>query len=709
MDMVDIAEEVIDLEMTDSTAGVEAEEKETSPQAGPTTTDAHVEQPKKKETPQGKQDAKERKHGGPPTEKERNLAMAMKHIAEEKKQAEMKGNVYLWLAEKIPEICNQAISMAKGDADVRMLAGHVSAEFRAAFQKLQHGGRAPNPGQTEKKRQSPETSKATKPKGTTAQKQEAPSGKRTYATVAKQASGGTKQPVAQKKKTTTKSPGKEGEQMCAKKQHQAMKITVPDSDSEMAEQFHEAPAPIVPAAKSRAPPVRTYDHSKPTNYPAFRTFLEAQWVLTGSNYSSQAEFILHCYGHLVDTAASQVHNYVKTMLKKPQVSLHQEANVEKFLDHLDTLFVDPAAAARALHQVSTLRANLSASPQAHVSRVTQLLHDAGSSAWADNVKKRQLTATLPKKENHVAWVVPELTEDLLIGYPWLKKKGALIDCAKDTVTFKSGIVAHGKLTNAPNFRSTLEQIHDVTKILHTVSQDSLHVFTASIDDINKALDRLQRDRQPADPNVWKKKVPHWVDIENVKAFDPDAQFTKKANPLLPHQSYQHKQPKQQPHDTDRRPQRQRTIMSSLLRSFEAQERAFKERRDEAKRLIIPLMEVIETHCAREATQTARAVKAEFLETAVRMLENILMGKISKTLKTDDRGQGQPKEAKKTPDDAHVAISFAEVAKMAAQTTAGNQSPAPEPKSHESAKQGGETTESWSESAQATSCAIARAS
>ncbi|KKF92109.1 hypothetical protein CFO_g5536 [Ceratocystis platani] len=212
MDMVDIAEEVIDLETTNSTAGVEAEEKETSPQAEPTTTCAHVEQPEKKETTKGKQAAKERKHGGPPTEKERNLAMAMKHIAEEKKQAEMKGKVYLWLAEKIPEICNQAISMAKGDADVRMLAGHVSAEFRAAFQKLQHRGHAPNPGQTEKKRQSPETGKATKPKGTTAQKQEAPSGKRTYATVAKQATGGTKQPVAQKK-TTIKSPGKEGEQM----------------------------------------------------------------------------------------------------------------------------------------------------------------------------------------------------------------------------------------------------------------------------------------------------------------------------------------------------------------------------------------------------------------------------------------------------------------------------------------------------------------
>ncbi|KAL2887177.1 hypothetical protein HOO65_050298 [Ceratocystis lukuohia] len=185
------------LETTNSTAGVEAEEKETSPQAEPTTTGAHVEQPEKKETTKGKQAAKERKHSGPPTEKERNLAMAMKHIAEEKKQVEMKG---------------KAISMVKGDADVRMLAGHVSAEFRAAFQKLQHRGHAPNPGQTEKKRQSPETGKATKPKWTTAQKQEAPSGKRTYATVAKQATGGIKQPVAQKK-TTIKSPSKEGEQM----------------------------------------------------------------------------------------------------------------------------------------------------------------------------------------------------------------------------------------------------------------------------------------------------------------------------------------------------------------------------------------------------------------------------------------------------------------------------------------------------------------
>ncbi|KAL2885989.1 hypothetical protein HOO65_070451 [Ceratocystis lukuohia] len=164
------------------------------------------------QTSQGKQAAKERKHVGSSTEKVRNLAMALRHIAAEKKQVELRGNVYLWLAEKILEICNQAISMAKGDADIRMLAGHVSAEFRAAFQKLQHGGRAPNPGQTEKKKQSPEPSKPTKPMGMTAQGQEAPNGKKTYAPIAKQASGGTNQAVTLKK-TISKSPGKEGEQV----------------------------------------------------------------------------------------------------------------------------------------------------------------------------------------------------------------------------------------------------------------------------------------------------------------------------------------------------------------------------------------------------------------------------------------------------------------------------------------------------------------
>ncbi|KAL1900800.1 hypothetical protein Cpir12675_000815, partial [Ceratocystis pirilliformis] len=99
--------------------------------------------------------------------------------------------------------------MAKGDVDIRTLAGHVSAEFRAAFQKLQHRGRPPNPGQTEEEKQSPEPSKHAKPMVTTAQRQVAPNGKKAYATIAKQTSGGTKQPVILKKKSISKPPSKD--------------------------------------------------------------------------------------------------------------------------------------------------------------------------------------------------------------------------------------------------------------------------------------------------------------------------------------------------------------------------------------------------------------------------------------------------------------------------------------------------------------------
>ncbi|KAL5629401.1 hypothetical protein BROUX41_001007 [Berkeleyomyces rouxiae] len=87
---------------------------------------------------------KENEKRGAATEKDRNLAMARKHIAGEMKKIELRAEAYLWLAEKIPEMCNEAVAMAKGDANVRKLAGHVSQEFRAMLQKLQ-GGTTPAP------------------------------------------------------------------------------------------------------------------------------------------------------------------------------------------------------------------------------------------------------------------------------------------------------------------------------------------------------------------------------------------------------------------------------------------------------------------------------------------------------------------------------------------------------------------------------------
>ncbi|KAL2887659.1 hypothetical protein HOO65_050780 [Ceratocystis lukuohia] len=59
------------------------------------------------------------------------------------------------------------------------------------------------------------------------------------------------------------------------------------------------------------------------------------------------------------------------------------------------------------------------------------------------------------------------------------------------------------------------------------------VFRATVEDINKALDRLYQDQLPTDPSKWKSKVPAWVSNENVDAFNPDAQFTKRLPPHRP--------------------------------------------------------------------------------------------------------------------------------------------------------------------------------
>ena len=40
-------------------------------------------------------------------------------------------------------------------------------------------------------------------------------------------------------------------------------------------------------------------------------------------------------------------------------------------------------------------------------------------------------------EQHVAYVVNGMRDDLLIGFPWLQSRGAHLDCGAGSVYFKS--------------------------------------------------------------------------------------------------------------------------------------------------------------------------------------------------------------------------------------------------------------------------------
>ncbi|KKF96579.1 hypothetical protein CFO_g1043 [Ceratocystis platani] len=139
-------------------------------------------------------------------------------------------------------------------------------------------------------------------------------------------------------------------------------------------------------------PVRLYDHSKPLDYPAFRTILKAQWKYHRSRFPTQEDFIIHCFSHLTGPAAMDIEPWIQDMMASKET-----ADVEAFFTHLDNTFMDPAAAARALEKVTALQAKMSTPAQAHITQVTQLLRAAGGNDWADSIKMRYLTATLPRK------------------------------------------------------------------------------------------------------------------------------------------------------------------------------------------------------------------------------------------------------------------------------------------------------------------------
>ncbi|KAL2892020.1 hypothetical protein HOO65_011378 [Ceratocystis lukuohia] len=139
-------------------------------------------------------------------------------------------------------------------------------------------------------------------------------------------------------------------------------------------------------------PVRLYDHSKPLDYPAFRTILKAQWKYHRSRFPTQEDFIIHCFSHLTGPAAMDIEPWIQGMMASKET-----ADFEAFFTHLDNTFMDPAAAARALEKVTALQAKMSTPAQAHITQVTQLLRAAGGNDWADSIKMRYFTATLPRK------------------------------------------------------------------------------------------------------------------------------------------------------------------------------------------------------------------------------------------------------------------------------------------------------------------------
>ncbi|KAK9464230.1 hypothetical protein V1512DRAFT_278601, partial [Lipomyces arxii] len=87
-----------------------------------------------------------------------------------------------------------------------------------------------------------------------------------------------------------------------------------------------------------------------------------------------------------------------------------------------------------------------------------------------------------------AFVIPNLSDQLILGYPWLKKHSAVVDCDLDTLTFKKqGWIIRG-LQSAPIV--DVQQVnaatfhHFIRRSLRT-DESSESVFAASVQDIER--------------------------------------------------------------------------------------------------------------------------------------------------------------------------------------------------------------------------------
>ena len=140
-------------------------------------------------------------------------------------------------------------------------------------------------------------------------------------------------------------------------------------------------------------------------------------------------------------------------------------------------------------------------------------------------------------ETHYAYINPDLSDDILIGYPWLKRNKAVIDCDKDTVFFKDqDLMLRGQKTlpeflvrrvNAAAFCALYRRARRSQE-----GRSEEQVFAVSIKNIDATLEKLRNKPDPGDIS-WKGKVPDWIEPANHEVFDKNALFAQRLPPHRP--------------------------------------------------------------------------------------------------------------------------------------------------------------------------------
>lgn len=121
------------------------------------------------------------------------------------------------------------------------------------------------------------------------------------------------------------------------------------------------------------------------------------------------------------------------------------------------------------------------------------------------------------------YIVPRLSGcDLMLGSPWIVQEKAVLDQSERTITFKDTGLVVKQATDLPSPQGKLIGASAFSYLLRNREKKGYQVFTASLADINKAL----QEKPPTDIQA---RLPSWVDPRWTRLFDK-----KEADKLPPY-------------------------------------------------------------------------------------------------------------------------------------------------------------------------------
>ncbi|KAI0991538.1 hypothetical protein K3495_g16649, partial [Podosphaera aphanis] len=128
----------------------------------------------------------------------------------------------------------------------------------------------------------------------------------------------------------------------------------------------------------------------PSEYPQFRSLLEAKLKIDGEAIGNEEERVWYGFGRLSDTASRRLHPWIE------YVKGTESFTVNNFLIRLDKAFSDPEKISKAIDRLNSIKQGNQPFRE-FLQEFEQLLLEARGWGWEDPVKKGYLKAALNRE------------------------------------------------------------------------------------------------------------------------------------------------------------------------------------------------------------------------------------------------------------------------------------------------------------------------